>query len=229
MMEKNLKENPEEKLEKKLEEDSEEDLDMEPYFKAWAAYKKRLATIPMPEMDLKQLKKWGRRSPRRKLLRREVASLIAGIVLFVFFLCHYTKGMAMPVPYIITLLLCVLCMADSLYALRLIALTNPLTASIPDMLINCARLRLYQKIELIAALGVVTPLGFLFMVPNILWIRQSVNLYTEWNCYKDLYGKPLLIVIALDIICILWVYRSNLHVIKGTIKEIRENRKFFNN
>ncbi|MBR4492300.1 MAG: hypothetical protein IKO98_06550, partial [Bacteroidales bacterium] len=87
MMEKNLKENPEEKLEKKLEEDSEEDLDMEPYFKAWAAYKKRLATIPMPEVDLKQLKKWGRRSPRRKLLRREVACPIAGIVLFVFFLC----------------------------------------------------------------------------------------------------------------------------------------------
>ena len=180
MMEKNLKENPEEKLEKKLEEDSEEDLDMEPYFKAWAAYKKRLATIPMPEVDLKQLKKWGRRSPRRKLLRREVACLIAGIVLFVFFLCHYTKGMAMPVPYIITLLLCVLCIADSLYALRLIALTNPLTASIPDMLINCDRLRLYQKIELMAVIGVVIPLSVLFVSPVVEWIWNSINLYSIW-------------------------------------------------
>lgn len=211
------------------EKDFEKDLDMEPYFRAWQAQNKALENMPVPEVDLKKLKKWHRRSPRSKLLRREVAALLLSIAMLVFFLCQYKKGMAMPVPYIMTLLLCVLCIADSLYALRLIALTNPLTASFPDMMTNCARLRLYQKIELIAALGVVTPLGFLFMVPNILWIRQSVNLYTEWNCYKDLYGKPLLIVIALDIICILWVYRSNLHVIKGTIKEIRENRKFFNN
>ncbi|MBR4512464.1 MAG: hypothetical protein IKO59_06700 [Bacteroidales bacterium] len=226
MMEKNLKENPEEKLEKKLEEDSEEDLDMEPYFKAWAAYKKRLATIPMPEVDLKQLKKWGRRSPRRKLLRREVACLIAGIVLFVFFLCHYTKGMAMPVPYIITLLLCVLCIADSLYALRLIALTNPLTASIPDMLINCDRLRLYQKIELMAVIGVVIPLSVLFVSPVVEWIWNSINLYSIW--ISDTFSFFIILIAVISgLLVSIYMFRSNLDGIKDSIKEIRENRDFF--
>lgn len=225
-MEKNLKENPEEKLEKKLEEDSEEDLDMEPYFKAWAAYKKRLATIPMPEVDLKQLKKWGRRSPRRKLLRREVACLIAGIVLFVFFLCHYTKGMAMPVPYIITLLLCVLCIADSLYALRLIALTNPLTASIPDMLINCDRLRLYQKIELMAVIGVVIPLSVLFVSPVVEWIWNSINLYSIW--ISDTFSFFIILIAVISgLLVSIYMFRSNLDGIKDSIKEIRENRDFF--
>ncbi|MBP5396822.1 MAG: hypothetical protein J6Y34_07510 [Bacteroidales bacterium] len=226
MMEKNLKENPEEKLEKKLEEDSEEDLDMEPYFKAWAAYKKRLATIPMPEVDLKQLKKWGRRSPRRKLLRREVACLIAGIVLFVFFLCHYTKGMAMPVPYIITLLLCVLCIADSLYALRLIALTNPLTASTPDMLINCARLRLYQKIELLAVIGVAIPLSVLFVSPVVEWIWNSINLYSIW--ISDTFSFFIILIAVISgLLVSIYMFRSNLDGIKDSIKEIRENRDFF--
>ena len=226
MMEKNLKENPEEKLEKKLEEDSEEDLDMEPYFKAWAAYKKRLATIPMPEVDLKQLKKWGRRSPRRKLLRREVACLIAGIVLFVFFLCHYTKGMAMPVPYIITLLLCVLCIADSLYALRLIALTNPLTASTPDMLINCARLRLYQKIELLAVIGVAIPLSVLFVSPVVEWIWNSINLYSIW--ISDTFSFLIILIAVISgLLVSIYMFRSNLDGIKDSIKEIRENRDFF--
>ena len=72
MKENGLKENPE----IKLEEDLEEDLDMEPYFRAWAAYKKKLANMPVPEVDLKKLKKWHRRSPRSKLLRREVAALL---------------------------------------------------------------------------------------------------------------------------------------------------------
>ena len=40
MKENGLKEN----LEIKLEEDLEEDLDMEPYFRAWAAYKKSWQT-----------------------------------------------------------------------------------------------------------------------------------------------------------------------------------------
>ena len=224
MMEKDLKENPEEKLE----EVSEVDLDMEPYFRAWAAYKQRLAKIPVPEVDLKKLKKWHRRSPRSKLLRREVACLIAGIVLFVFFLCHYQKGMAMPIPYIITLLLCVLCMADSLYALRLIALTNPLTASIPAMLTNCARLRLYQKIELIAVLGVVTPLGFLFVAPTTGWILNSMNFYTEGIGDAIFWPILLIAVLACVLVCI-YMYRSNLHLIKESIGEIREYRNFFNN
>ena len=222
MMEKDLKENPEEKLE----EVSEVDLDMEPYFRAWAAYKQRLAKIPVPEVDLKKLKKWHRRSPRSKLLRREVACLIAGIVLFVFFLCHYQKGMAMPIPYIITLLLCVLCMADSLYALRLIALTNPLTASIPDMLINCARLRLYQKIELLAALGVVLPLTFLFIAPVTEWILYSVNLYIER--INDIAFWIILLTTGVSgVLASIYLYCSNIRFIKDSIKEIRENRDFF--
>ena len=222
MMEKDLKENPEEKLE----EVSEVDLDMEPYFRAWAAYKQRLAKIPVPEVDLKKLKKWHRRSPRSKLLRREVASLIAGIVLFVFFLCHYQKGMAMPIPYIITLLLCVLCMADSLYALRLIALTNPLTASFPDMMTNCARLRLYQKIELLAALGVVLPLTFLFIAPVTEWILYSVNLYIER--INDIAFWIILLTAGVSgVPASIYLYCSNIRFIKDSIKEIRENRDFF--
>ena len=224
MMEKDLKENPEEKLE----EVSEVDLDMEPYFRAWAAYKQRLAKIPVPEVDLKKLKKWHRRSPRSKLLRREVAALLLSIAMLVFFLCQYKKGMAMPVPYIMTLLLCALCLADSLYALRLIALTNPLTASIPDMLTNCARLRLYQKIELLGAFGVVLPLGFLFIFPVVEWICYSVNLYKER--ITDIFSWTILLtVVFLCVLVGIYMYRSNLHLIKESIREIRKYRNFFNN
>ncbi len=221
-MEKDLKENREEKLE----EVSEVDLDMEPYFRAWAAYKQRLAKIPVPEVDLKKLKKWHRRSPRSKLLRREVASLIAGIVLFVFFLCHYQKGMAMPIPYIITLLLCVLCIADSLYALRLIALTNPLTASIPDMLINCARLRLYKKNELLMSLVIVFPMAIIFIAPLSVWVFYSVNIYSD-GIINTFSWTILLIVVLAAVLIGIYGYRNDLHLIKDSIKEIRENREFF--
>ena len=207
-------------------EQEKEDQIWEAYARAWQAQDKALENMPVPEVDLKKLKKWHRRSPRSKLLRREVACLIAGIVLLVFFLCHYQKGMAMPIPYIITLLLCVLCMADSLYALRLIALTNPLTASIPDMLTNCARLRLYQKIELIAALGVVTPLGFLFVAPTTGWILNSMNFYTE-GIGDAIFWPILLIAVLACVLVNIYMYRSNIHLIKESIKEIRENREFF--
>ena len=207
-------------------EQEKEDQIWEAYARVWQAQDKALENMPVPEVDLKKLKKWHRRSPRSKLLRREVASLIAGIVLFVFFLCHYQKGMAMPIPYIITLLLCVLCMADSLYALRLIALTNPLTASIPDMLTNCARLRLYQKIELIAVLGVVTPLGFLFVAPTTGWILNSMNFYTE-GIGDAIFWPILLIAVLACVLVSIYMYRSNIHLIKESIKEIMENREFF--
>ena len=224
MKENGLKEN----LEIKLEEDLEEDLDMEPYFRAWAAYKKKLENMPVPEVDLKKLKKWHRRSPRSKLLRREVAALLLSIAMLVFFLCQYKKGMAMPVPYIMTLLLCVLGMADSLYALRLIALTNPLTSTIPDMLINCARLRLYQKIELLGAFGVILPLSLFFLAPTTGWILYSMNYYTEG--IGDAISWPILLtVVFLCVLVGIYMYRSNLHLIKESIREIREYRNFFNN
>ena len=207
-------------------EQEKEDQIWEAYARAWQAQDKALENIPVPEVDLKKLKKWHRRSPRSKLLRREVACLIAGIVLLVFFLCHYQKGMAMPIPYIITLLLCVLGMADSLYALRLIVLTNPLTSTIPDMLTNCARLRLYQKIELIAALGVVTPLGVLFVVPTTGWILNSMNFYTE-GIGDAIFWPILLIAVLACVLVSIYMYRSNIHLIKESIKEIMENREFF--
>ena len=198
----------------------------EAYARAWQEQDKSLENMPVPEVDLKKLKKWHCRSPRSKLLRREVACLIAGIVLFVFFLCHYQKGMAMPVPYIITLLLCVLCMADSLYALRLIALTNPLTASIPDMLTNCARLRLYQKIELLAAIVVVIPLSVLFVSPVVEWIWNSINLYSIW--ISDTFSFLIILIVVISgLLVSIYMFRSNLHLIKDSIKEIRENRDFF--
>ena len=46
-----------------------DDLDMEPYFRAWEKQKKALENMPLPEVDLKKLRKWHRRSPRQKLLR----------------------------------------------------------------------------------------------------------------------------------------------------------------
>ena len=204
----------------------EKDLDMEPYFRAWDAQKKAVESLPDMESGIGRALKHGGHRPFRKLLRREVACLIAGIVLFVFFLCHYQKGMAMPIPYIITLLLCVLCMADSLYALRLIALTNLLTASIPDMLINCARLRLYQKIELLAALGVVLPLTFLFIAPVTEWILYSVNLYIER--INDIAFWIILLTTGVSgVLASIYLYCSNIRFIKDSIKEIRENRDFF--
>ena len=207
-------------------EQEKEDQIWEAYARAWQAQDKALENMPVPEVDLKKLKKWHCRSPRSKLLRREVACLIAGIVLFVFFLCHYQKGMAMPVPYIITLLLCVLCMADSLYALRLIALTNPLTASIPDMLTNCARLRLYQKIELLAAIVVVIPLSVLFVSPVVEWIWNSINLYSIW--ISDTFSFLIILIVVISgLLVSIYMFRSNLHLIKDSIKEIRENRDFF--
>lgn len=224
MKENGLKEN----LEIKLEEDLEEDLDMEPYFRAWAAYKKKLANMPVPEVDLKKLKKWHRRSPRSKLLRREVAALLLSIAMLVFFLCQYKKGMAMPVPYIITLLLCVLGMADSVCALRLISLINPLTSTIPDMLTNCARLRLYQKIELLGAFGVAIPLSLFFLVPTTGWILYSINFYTE-GIGDAVSWLILLIAVLACVLVSIYMYRSNLHLIKESIREIREYRNFFNN
>ena len=208
------------------EKDFEKDLDMEPYFRAWQAQDKALENMPVPEVDLKKLKKWHRRSPRSKLLRREVAALLLSIAMLVFFLCQYKKGMAMPVPYIMTLLLCVLCIADSLYALRLIALTNPLTASFPDMMTNCARLRLYQKIELLAALGVVLPLTFLFIAPVTEWILYSVNLYIER--INDIAFWIILLTTGVSgVLASIYLYCSNIRFIKDSIKEIRENREFF--
>ena len=207
-------------------EQEKEDQIWEAYARAWKAQDKALENMPVPEVDLKKLKKWHCRSPRSKLLRREVACLIAGIVLFVFFLCHYTKGMAMPVPYIITLLLCVLCIADSLYALRLIALTNPLTASTPDMLINCARLRLYQKIELLAVIGVAIPLSVLFVSPVVEWIWNSINLYSIW--ISDTFSFFIILIAVISgLLVSIYMFRSNLDGIKDSIKEIRENRDFF--
>ena len=207
-------------------EQEKEDQIWEAYARAWQAQDKALENMPVPEVDLKKLKKWHCRSPRSKLLRREVACLIAGIVLFVFFLCHYTKGMAMPVPYIITLLLCVLCIADSLYALRLIALTNPLTASTPDMLINCARLRLYQKIELLAVIGVAIPLSVLFVSPVVEWIWNSINLYSIW--ISDTFSFFIILIAVISgLLVSIYMFRSNLDGIKDSIKEIRENRDFF--
>ena len=200
-----------------------DDLDMEPYFRAWEKQKKALENMPLPEVDLKKLRKWHRRSPRQKLLRREVASLIAGLLMFVFFLCHYQKGVAMPVPYIMTLLVCVLCVADSIYALRLIALANPITSTIPDMLKNCAKLRLYQKIELLVALVVVAPMSVFFLVPAIEWIWNSVNFYSE--VFGGTFSWAILLTGVLSgVLVSIYIYRSNLRIIKGTINELRTYR-----
>lgn len=210
------------------EKDFEKDLDMEPYFRAWQAQDKALENMPVPEVDLKKLKKWHRRSPRSKLLRREVAALLLSIAMLVFFLCQYKKGMAMPVPYIMTLLLCVLGMADSLYALRLIALTNPLTSTIPDMLINCARLRLYKKIELLMGLVIVFPLAIFFIAPLSGWIFYSVNIYSD--VIIDTFSWIILLtVVFLCVLVGIFGYRNDLHLIKESIREIREYRNFFNN
>ena len=195
-----------------------DDLDMEPYFRAWEEQKKAVENMPLPEVDLKKLRKWYRRSPRQKLLRREVACLIAAVVILVWLLFNFSKGMEMPVAYIMTLLLMLLCVADSVYALRLIALANPITSTIPDMLKNCARLRLYEKIEMLSALVVVVPMTLFFYIPVLFWILQSANYYTERNQYM----LQIVVIVLLDFVFCLYFYRSNLRLIKKSIKEIRE-------
>ena len=199
----------------------EKDLDMEPYFRAWDAQKKAVESLPDMESGIGRALKHGGHRPFRKLLRREVACLIAGLLMFVFFLCHYQKGVAMPVPYIMTLLVCVLCVADSIYALRLIALANPVTSSIPDMLKNCAKLRLFEKIEILAALVVVTPLAVFFVMPVSEWICYSVSLYSD-GVIDTFSWTILLTVVFLCVFVGIFGYRNDLRIIKETIKEIRE-------
>ena len=199
----------------------EKDLDMEPYFRAWDAQKKAVESLPDMESGIGRALKHGGHRPFRKLLRREVACLIAAVVMLVWLLFNFSKGMEMPVAYIITLLLMLLCVADSVYALRLIALANPITSSIPDMLKNCARLRLYQKIELLVALAVFTPLGFLFVVPVVELICYSMNLYME-RINDISFWIILLTAGVLGVLASIYMYRSNLRLIKDTIKEIRE-------
>ena len=199
----------------------EKDLDMEPYFRAWDAQKKAVESLPDMESGIGRALKHGGHRPFRKLLRREVTSLIAAVVMLAWLLFHFSKGMGMPVAYIITLLLMLLCVADSVYALRLIALANPITSSIPDMLKNCAKLRLYQKIELLVALAVFTPLGFLFVVPVVELICYSMNLYME-RINDISFWIILLTAGVLGVLASIYMYRSNLRLIKDTIKEIRE-------
>ena len=196
----------------------EKDLDMEPYFRAWDAQKKAVESLPDMESGIGRALKHGGHRPFRKLLRREVASLIAAVVMLAWLLFHFSKGMGMPVAYIITLLLMLLCVADSVYALRLIALANPVTSSIPDMLKNCARLRLYQKIELLVALVVAVPMTLFFYIPVLFWILQSANYYAERNQYM----LQIVVIVLLDFVFCLYFYRSNLRLIKESIKEIRE-------
>ena len=206
----------------------EKDLDMEPYFRTWDAQKKAVESLPDIESGIGRALKHGGHRPFRKLLRREVACLIAAVVMLVWFLFNFSKGMEMPVAYIITLLLMLLCVADSVYALRLIALANPVTSSIPDMLKNCAKLRLYQKIELLGAFGVAIPLSLLFLVPTTVWMLYSMNYYTEGISGAVSWPILLIAVLACVLVCI-YMYRSNLHLIKKSIREIREYRNFFNN
>ena len=201
--------------------DLDNDLDMEPYFRAWDAQKKAVESLPDMESGIGRALKHGGHRPFRKLLRREVACLIAAVVMLVWLLFNFSKGMEMPVAYLMTLLLMLLCVADSVYALRLIALANPITSSIPDMLKNCARLRLYQKIELLVALAVFTPLGFLFVVPVVELICYSMNLYME-RINDISFWIILLTAGVLGVLTSIYMYRSNLRLIKDTIKEIRE-------
>ncbi|MBR5664440.1 MAG: hypothetical protein IKX13_01670 [Bacteroidales bacterium] len=199
------------------------DLDMEPYFRAWEKQKKALENMPLPEVDLKKLRKWYRRSPRQKLLRREVASLIAAVVMLAWLLFHFSKGMGMPVAYIITLLLMLLCVADSVCAIRLITLIDPITSSIPDMLKNCARLRLYEKIEMLVAFVIVVPLALLFVVPISGWMFYSVNLFAE-RIHETVFGITMPLTALFSVLVSIYAYRSNLRIIKETINELRTYR-----
>ena len=201
-----------------------EDRIMAEYAKVWKEHGESLADIPLPEVDLKKVRKWQRRSPRRKMLRREVACLIAAVVMLAWFLFYFSKGMEMPVAYLMTLLVMLLCVADSVYAIRLITLIDPITSTIPDMLKNCAKLRLYQKIELLVALVVVIPIALLFNMPVLFWILQSANLYYEWSHFKPQIGIIMTVSILLSVILCLYFYRSNLRFIKETINELRTYR-----
>ncbi len=166
--------------------DLDNDLDMEPYFRAWDAQKKAVESLPDMESGIGRALKHGGHRPFRKLLRREVACLIAAVVMLAWLLFNFSKGMEMPVAYIITLLLMLLCVADSVYALRLIALANPVTSSIPDMLKNCAKLRLYQKIELLVALVVAVPMTLFFIFQfSFGYYNRQITMRNGTNiCYR---------------------------------------------
>lgn len=193
------------------------------YAKVWKEHGESLADIPLPEVDLKKVRKWQRRSPRRKMLRREVACLIAAVVMLAWFLFYFSKGMEMPVAYLMTLLLALLCVADSVYAIRLITLIDPITSTIPDMLKNCAKLRLYQKIELLVALVVVMPMSVFFMLPAFGWIWKSLNFYSDVVC--DTFSWAILLAgVPAGVLGCIYMYRSNLRFIKGTINELRTYR-----
>ena len=84
----------------------EKDLDMEPYFRAWDAQKKAVESLPDIESGIGRALKHGGHRPFRKLLRREVACLIAAVVMLVWFLFNFSKGMESLSP---TLLHCCLC------------------------------------------------------------------------------------------------------------------------
>ncbi len=201
----------------------EKDLDMEPYFRAWDAQKKAVESLPDMESGIGRALKHGGHRPFRKLLRREVACLIAAVVMLAWLLFHFSKGMGMPVAYIITLLLMLLCVADSIYALRLITLIDPITSSIPDMLKNCAKLRLFEKIEILAALVVVAPMSVFFLVPAIEWIWNSVNFYSE--VFGGTFSWAILLTGVLSGVLVgIYIYRSNLRIIKETINELRTYR-----
>ena len=200
----------------------EKDLDMEPYFRAWDAQKKAVESLPDMESGIGRALKHGGHRPFRKLLRREVACLIAAVVMLVWFLFNFSKGMEMPVAYIITLLLMLLCVADSIYALRLIALANPVTSSIPDMLKNCAKLRLFEKIEMLSSLVVIMPMALFFALPTSVCIFYSMNMYTK--NISDYVSWPMLIVVFSAVLVTIFGYRNNLHIIKDLIHEMRYYR-----
>ncbi len=199
-----------------------EDRIMAEYAKVWKEHGESLADIPLPEVDLKKVRKWQRRSPRRKMLRREVACLIAAVVMLAWFLFYFSKGMEMPVAYLMTLLLMLLCVADSVYAIRLITLIDPITSNIPDMLKNCAKLRLFEKIEMLSSLVVIMPMALFFALPTSVCIFYSMNMYTK--NISDYVSWPMLIVVFSAVLVTIFGYRNNLHIIKDLIHEMRYYR-----
>lgn len=201
----------------------EKDLDMEPYFRAWDAQKKAVESLPDMESGIGRALKHGGHRPFRKLLRREVACLIAAVVMLAWLLFNFSRGMEMPVAYIMTLLLMLLCVADSVYALRLITLIDPITSTIPDMLKNCARLRLFEKIEMLVALVIVVPLALLFVVPISGWMFYSVNLFAE-RIHETVFGITMPLTALFSVLVSIYAYRSNLRIIKETINELRTYR-----
>ena len=76
------------------------------------------------------------------------------------------------------------------------------------------------------SLVIVFPMAIIFIAPLSVWVFYSVNIYSD-GIINTFSWTILLIVVLAAVLIGIYGYRNDLHLIKDSIKEIRENREFF--